>query len=350
MPGFFDWVSSGISTAVQPFTNWLSDSRSGDLTRPRATALDPTQAIDGQDSMGLLSFPHDRPKYYMTFAFEEYERPTQFQGLQSKGLTDYICLPLPNNMKDMNSINYSTQPGHILAEAIGLAHNNGAPQDIDNALKTGSVDGIIKNVGDAVSGTGQGVGGWSVKKALSGVRSAESLLGENGATDSVLQVAGLADNPFMTVALKGPNFKRHHFIWKLAPKNSDETNTVNQIVGTFKKMMYPELLNLGVGGFFKYPHIVWPKFQPDAVISNTYAFKPCVITNFNVNHTPNDRPGLYADTSAPVEVDIEIGLLEIELWRGGDDNPTGISQGNFPSIPGDFSNVQTPPGRNLGNI
>jgi hypothetical protein len=240
-------------------------------------------------------------------------------------------------MRDQNTINYDTQEGHILGEVGARMMNDGGLQ----YLKTGAVTGKdLEQFGtDVAHDSGEAASGWAVNKAVQAAKSTESLLGEKGLTDSALQLAGLADNPFLTVALKGPSFKPHHFQWRLAPKSQEESDTIKKIIGTFKKMMYPELLTLGSGGFFKYPHIVWPKYQPDGVIDYTYAFKPCVITNFNANHSPNDRPGFYP-TNASIEIVIDLALLEIELWRGGDDQ--GSSTG-APTVQGDFSNVQTPP-------
>jgi hypothetical protein len=277
MPGIFDWISNGISTAVQPFTNWLQDPRGSNTSRPRLTSSDPTQVIDGGNpGVGILNFPHDRPKYYMSFAFEEYSRPNQFQGLESRGLTDYIALPLPNNMKDVNSITYNTQKGHIIAEGISDLMNG----DYDS-LKTGGVDGLKTGLGKLLTVGGETATGWGVHKVIDGLNAGASLIKEDGLVDSGLQIAGLADNPFMTVALKGPEFKPHMFTWRLAPKSPEESRTIKKIIDTLKKMAYPELLTLGAGGFFKYPHIVWPKFQPDSVMDFTYKFKPCVITNLN---------------------------------------------------------------------
>lgn len=352
MPGLFDWISSGISTAVQPITNWLGDTRPPDVSRPRAQSFDPTQAIDAVSGQyNRLSFPHDLPKYYITFGFEEYERPSQFKGLTRSGIQDYISLPLPNNMKDLNHIEYKAEEGHILAEALSMLGD-----ELASANKTGGVDGLISGLTGIAKDGGYGASGWAVKKALNAARAAGSLVGEDRLVDGALQFAGLADNPFMTVALKGPSFKQHHFSWRFAPKSPAESESLKKIINTFKKVAYPELLSIGAGGFFKYPNIVWPKFQPDSVIGYTYAFKPCVVTNININYTPNDRPGFYP-TTAPVEALVEIQLLEIELWRGGEDdsflNPeTGTLQ--KPTIPGDFQDVESPPGtgssRNLGTI
>jgi hypothetical protein len=160
-----------------------------------------------------------------------------------------------------------------------------------------------------------------------------------GMIDGGLQMLGLADNPFMTVAFKGPNFKTHSFAWRLAPKTVEESDTILNIINTFKKSAYPEILSAAVGGFYTYPKIIWPKFMPDAARNHLYNFKPCVITNINANKSPNDRPGFYAGSSAPLEIVLELGLMEIELWRNGSDGflgVTGIGNGN-----GDFNNVQS---------
>jgi hypothetical protein len=242
-------------------------------------------------------------------------------------------------MKDNNSINYDVQKGSIIAEAVSTLPNLSEDvNDVASIFKTGSVGGLIDNLGSTINSVSSGASGWSVKKIVDGARDLSTGIGEGGLVDSMLQVAGLADNPFMTVALKGPNFKQHHFAWRLAPKSPEESETIRKIANTFKKMAYPEILALGAGGFFKYPAIVFPRYQPDRILGDkTYRFKPCVISDINLNYTPNDRPGFYGGTGAPIEVVLEISLREIELWKGGDDsNGTGV-------VSGDFSNVQTPP-------
>lgn len=333
-------LASGIVTASQPFTSWLNDTRAPDLSRLRTDSSNPTSTIDQVDSTSILNFPHDRPKYYITFGFQDYSRPSQFEGLQASSVSDYICLPIPNNLRDNNTLTWTEDRSNIIVESAAAAVNE------HGLNKTGGVNST--DVANALRGAGAAGTGAAVKVGIDALQKVSNLapnaVGQN-LVQGGLQILGLADNPFMTVAFKGPEFKTHNFFWRLAPKTKNESDTVKNIIATFKKCSYPELLSAETGGFFKYPKIVRPRFMPSDAESYLYSFKPCVITNLNINNSPNDRPGFFP-TSAPVEVVLEIQLTEIELWRnGGGINP---DQNN-----GDFNNVQTPPGvtfRDIGQI
>lgn len=337
-------VKSGFATAQTTFNNFVNDSRAPDTARPRISSTDPTSVIDAPTNTGILSFPHDRPKYYITFAFEEYRRPNQFESLSRTGLKDYICLPLPNNLQDRNNLQYNPEKGNFLVES-----GSKAVQDISDALKTGTVDGLG---GTLISDAAGMAGGFAINRGIGTARALESLgndagLGTAGITTGALQNLGLAENPFSTVAFSGPTFKQHQFSWRLAARTQEESVTIKKITDTFKKAAHPEILAAIAGGFYKYPMIVWPKFQPDAAMQNLYQFKPCVIVDINMNYTPNDRPGFFQD-SAPIEVIVELHLMEIELWRNGSEGLGGIT--GIGTSAGDFSNVQSPLARDLGAI
>lgn len=344
MPSFLDSlvtsVSSGLATAQTTFTNFVDDTRNTNTQRPRASSIDPTVSIDKTDSTQILNFPSDRPKYYITFAFEDYRRPTQFEGLSSNGLTDYICLPMPSTLRDNNNLNWSADDGNFLIESIAKGIG-----DYHDANKTAGVNALLQQIGNDASSA---LSGGALQNARGLAQNAENVLGNipglsssltNGLAVGALQLAGLADNPFSTVAFHGPNFKEHMFHWRLAPKTPDESATIHQICETFKKAAYPGLLTSALGGFYKYPMIVWPKFQPDAAMNSLYLFKPCVIASVNIDKAPNDRPGFYADTNAPLEVILELHLKEIELWRNGDGQNGTISGGDFSSTPSPPTNM-----------
>jgi hypothetical protein len=55
----------------------------------------------------------------MTFAFEEYEAHLSSRDSRARVSQTISALPLPNNMKDQNTITYNTQKGHIAVEGFG---------------------------------------------------------------------------------------------------------------------------------------------------------------------------------------------------------------------------------------
>lgn len=307
----------------------MSDDRPTNDSRPRISSSDPTTVIDKPDSHTITNFPHDRPKYYITFGFEEYRRPSQFENLKSKGINDYICLPLPNNLVDHNTLGWNTNDGNFIVEALTPAFRN-----TSDALKTGGVGGLMDSGKKIIGQSSDALTGAVVKGVTqAGMNILDTFAGDNAGT-SLLQAAGLADNPFSTVAFTGPDFKAHNFNWRLAPKSPEESKTIKDIIRIFKKAAYPELLSSDNGGFFKYPNIVWPKFQPEGVIDGLYRFKPCVITAIEANFSPNDRPGFFSESMAPVEIVVSVSLKEIELWKNGDDSndPRVIKNGDFSKV------------------
>src|SRR5262245_39168771 len=113
-------IANGIISAERQAQQFINDARNPNRASPRIGGEDPTSVIDRrfEDSGQILKFPHDTPKYYMTFGFEEYRRPNQFEGLKSNGVQDYIVLPMPQNLRDNNSLNYGDMDGSFTVEAL----------------------------------------------------------------------------------------------------------------------------------------------------------------------------------------------------------------------------------------
>jgi hypothetical protein len=325
------------------------DNRPTNNDRPRISSSDPTQSIDKPEQLSILSFPIDRPKYYVSFRFEEYRRPNQFQGLQSNGDTAHVCLPIPQNLQDNNHFTWNEQQGSIIIEALTQSS-----REIGNALKQsfkqGSIDPLKDSAGTILNHSGDAAMGIGIHEVVDLANVGESILSSNKGNQQTLvsaglQIGGLADNPFNTIAFEGPNFKQHQFSWMLAPKSKSESDALKKIVYTFKKAAHPELLSMAAGGFFKYPNIVWIKFNPDSLSQNLYTFKPCVMVDVNIDYTPHGMVGFFGKTEAPIRATLNINFLEIEIWRGGDGDtladgsvPT-ISNGDFNSAPKDLGSL-----------
>jgi hypothetical protein len=315
----------------------VTDNRDPNRTRPRVEATDPSKKIDAVKKTSILSFPTDRPKYYMSFGFEEYRRPSMFEGATSAGITDYIALPMPGNLKDTSQLVYKMEDGNFITDAMASTVNG-----MIDGYKTGGVGSLKDNLGSILTKSGDALLGGGARKVLTGIIGDSSTI-----TGGIQQSLGIADNPFMTIAFQGAQFKTHNFGWRLYPRNAGEAEAIQNIVNTFKRVSHPELLAASFGGFYKYPHIVHPKFNPTETADAMYRFKPCVITRVDLDWAPNaGRPGFFYD-GKPIEVVLSLDLQEIELWRGGDGNDNGL----LSTVKnGDFNNIPKPPVRNLGPV
>ena len=254
-----------------------------------------------------LNFPKELASYpyWMTFNFYQYRRPlvgaregssSIINGVMSQGGT--IRLPLPNQMIDHQDIQYTQEE---LGLALGLGTNG------------------IQNSPDA-----KGLAGLAIGMAASGSPVEKALIGRNAAV--LGQLAGVAVNPFLTVMFKSPTFKKHQLSWRLSPTNTTESSILNGIINTFRYNQLPDMSGAAGGSLLTYPNIV------QVSISNAgpfpYKFKPAVIESLSINFTPAGQPSVFGQTRAPTEVEIRLGLLEIEFYLQrdyGEPNTGGLN-------------------------
>lgn len=261
-----------------------------------------------------LTFPNDlissggNTPPYMSFRFSEYRRRSIFESVAFTS-KDSINLPIPNNLVDTTSVTYGEEGADAAAGAAieGALQGKGAG---------GGLAGIASGLAGSVSGIAEGLALEKIKKAA----------GDKIPVNQVLQMGGVAQNPFLTVLFKSPTFKQHQFSWKLAPNNASETEKLKKIITIFKRNMLPAMAPGNGGTLLTYPNIVEIAICPTS--EYLYEFKPCVIESMSVNFAPANTPSFFKENNAPVEVQISLQLKEIEYWLQEDIvNPALRSQG-----------------------
>jgi hypothetical protein len=154
--------------------------------------------------------------------------------------------------------------------------------------------------------------GASVVNSIPGIGSTIGFLISEGEKINNLQapVTGIIANPFLVMLFKTQNFKQHNLKWILAPNNSADQNSLQNIVNTLKNAMLPTYRGPGLG----YPKICIPYLS---VGTYTYNFKPCAIDSLSVDWSAGATPAFFSDQS-PALVSLTMQLKEIELWFQGD--------------------------------
>lgn len=259
--------------------------------------LKPPQAVTESKYLGDLMFPGDlidpsaNRNSYIAIQFQKYERRSIFNQpfLSAVG---GIRLPVPNQLSDNQQVNFEQAAASSPAVGAGIEQGLRGGSGF-----TGSIaSGVMANLGARAEQAAGAIAG--------------SLTGAS--TGEMLQLGGLAQNPFLTVLFKSPNFKKHQFSWKLAPNNAQESNTIRDIVNTFKSNMLPAMAPNAGGTLLTYPNIAIISLYPDETF--LYKFKPCVIESLDVNYAVGGTPSFFKGTNAPTIVQISINLLEIEYW------------------------------------
>ena len=145
-------------------------------------------------------------------------------------------------------------------------------------------------------------------------------LGGDQLLNSAQVATGRTINSYKTVTLSQPNFRRHQFAWKLAPKTFQESETIQRIAFSLRKGMTPkrELDKF----LMRFPFIYLLYFSPNPKF--LYKMKPCVLerieTDFNGG---NPSPAFYANQGGegdqpPESITLTLTFLELEYWLDGD--------------------------------
>jgi hypothetical protein len=259
----------------------------------------------------LSLFPNDLPLidgqlFCILFQFYKYNRPSI---LVSPTLIPYggIALPLPADMIDQSALSYSEEQG---ATAVNAALENFSGASGTN----GNVASVIQEFSQAAVGVGSVASAAAAQAGVNAISNIAALSGDPKAAGKLLQFAGVAQNPFLSVMFNAPTFKRHVFAWTFIPETSQDTEALNFILNKFRYHSMPDV-NTSTGGILlNYPDMCIPVITPAGYM---YDFKQCVIEGMSINYAPGDTPS-FNTKNAPSAVKLTIKLLEIEYWVKSD--------------------------------
>lgn len=323
-----------------PGTQFLTRA---DLTPPGPT---PSSVVDVPTGVGRLQYPNESLRYWLQLDIHKYSR-TSWVQVGTLEILRTIVLPLPQMMIDNHSVSYEVQPIGLIGSGI-----LGAKGLIDSAGNL-SQDAIVSALKTAGQGALEGTSGFFLQQILQNSEKAGALFaGSIGAqaarqgVNGVLAAVGVAINEFMTVMLRGPNYKRRDFQWKVSPKSLDETKALKDIEATLNDSMAPRLVG-PASAFFGWPLVFRPSFKisqkpfPGIDLAlTTFAMKPCVLTDASFNYTGAGQPAFFRG-GGPIDTEIRLSFLELELWLAGqfgsgivpNDNNSQLSQTLFQSNP-----------------
>jgi hypothetical protein len=132
---------------------------------------------------------------------------------------------------------------------------------------------------------------------------------EAGANSAAL---GIASNPKKEQVFKGVDFRTFQFEYQFFPRNSAESQNVQEIVHMFKLHMHPEFKD---SNNFVY---VYPSEFDIAYYTNgkenmkLHRHTSCVLTEMSVNYTPSGSFSTFAD-GTPTQINIQMTFRELQL-------------------------------------
>jgi hypothetical protein len=134
--------------------------------------------------------------------------------------------------------------------------------------------------------------------------------GSASLSDIVQFGAKVKTNPFREVFFEGIDYRKFNFKYKFMPKDASETQSVYNIINTFKEHMHPEL---SAGGYF----YVYPSEFKIAYYYNNKEngyinrIADCALTDMTVDYGGEQFSSF--DDGSPTEINLSLSFRELEL-------------------------------------
>ena len=303
--------SSDLNTSSGPSQNPGSGSRvdkNSDLVGSSVASLEmpveapPVAAVD----MGLMRYPVIPPPFgydhikisahdYIAGGLKREEGSLQLVGAQaSENLNGKkvsktngtVILPMQPNISETNSMSWGGDKLNPLKAAFA-----GVAMDTIKELGDFKVGAAAKTLIGGSIDTIKDVLGDKETQAAVAAYFAGQAVGANIQGRSTGQVI----NPNLELLFEGPRLRTFEFNFTLTPRSEDEAIMVRKIIRFFKFCSAPALSTNGL--FLQTPKIFQLEYIFDKENGEQHPFlnkfKPCAMTSFNVNYTPDGSYSTY---------------------------------------------------------
>lgn len=210
-----------------------------------------------------------------------------------KRLKTAIALHVPNQL----SIRYGSGWGE--EETFGFQAFLKGGEAISRAMKEGKMD--------AITDPKQGLSGLAGSFGLQALQKTNA-----GAAAALSNITGLAPNPMKEQIFKGVDFRTFTMEYQFAPRSIEEAMNVLDIINAFKYHMHPEYKDDN-NFLFLYPSefdVVY--YHNGRENLNIHRHTSCVLTEFNVNYTPNGNFSTFRD-GIPTQMNVQMTFKELTI-------------------------------------
>ena len=268
---------------------------------------------------GILRYPRDHTDDYDYLMIQPIEYVPGFGlGAASKGLSikrasarisekksatgPRIYLPMTSGISETNSVGWGEDrlnPIQLKFGQIAFDAINGAGSDLAGAMS---------NLGSGLMTAGQELlNDPKLKTAIS------SYFAGRAVGANFLGRSGIVLNPNLELLFQGPKLRSFRYNFRFTPRDAGEAKEIRAIIKTFKKTMAvrqdPKSLFLGVPSVYELRYV----FNSDETGDHPFLnkIKPCALTAFNVNYTPDGSYMTYQDGSmTSYTVDMQFDEIE----------------------------------------
>lgn len=287
----------------------------------------------------VFQFPKDLGAHSMLLVFNKYEykKPgtrqlnkvtTGTYSSQNLANTQSVLLPLPKNIQD----NFSVRVQRFDQEGITgetLSGLGNAMQSEGDVSLTSIYNTLSSSLGinrDTIRD--MSYGDMARNAAFLGRRTIDEVL--PGASRNLDVGFGNTINPKAALYFEGVELKTHSFNWVLAPTSSDESETIKNIGNTIKRNILPSYGNFAGSNasrlLLNYPSVLDIYFLG---IDQSYFiyYKSCMVTQFNIDFSPNGLA--FVKGGKPAIVNMDMNVMETDIHTSEDYNGASTNYDTF---------------------
>lgn len=273
-----------------------------------------------QNDTEILSFPLHAGTHGLLMIFKKYNftSPGRRGLLKLNGVTNAITeeargsvlLPIPASLTDNNSM-------RILRNDLALGPDAAA------STASGNGNNFLENLLQSFETTSFGTAAYFL---------ARKVLYDNSTLDAIGQGLGKTLNPKASLMFDGIDMKEFSFEWTLAPTEQKESEVLKNIVNKIKQNALPaygENATTNTRIMLEYPSTV--DLYLLGVDPNFFLFfKTAMISNVNVNYTPNGLSILRG--GVPSSVSLSMNFREMDIHVSGDYGGFGTASDFEPPV------------------
>ena len=255
-----------------------------------------------------------KPPGTETSAEQPMKLSTSTQSLQKNIETPlgYIFLPIPEDIRDNNSVDWGDNSLNGL-EAAGLGMGIKAMKN-PNPLE--AIGGLASDAGTKMNAMKNDPATKDLANSFFASK-AVNILGGNTSLSAVLaRTSGQVMNPNMELLFKGVQLRAFDFVFDLAPRDKKESETIKNIIRTFKVNMNAKNSSGGdssgsSGLFIKSPNVFQLSYKTGGKSHQfLHKFKPMALKNMGVNYTGSGTYATYEDTT-PIHMQLTLSFQEL---------------------------------------
>ena len=296
-------------SSVENTDNNQEEDSSGNSFELKPIAEKPIGSVVGQNLRYPLGQIPNLGYDFVTFTAHNYNAGglsnlTTSTGTERVGnALETISLPMLPGREESNSVTFGSDSMNVIQQAAG----NVALDTLNTTSGKGLAAGLTKFAG-------------RTKEELDKLLAADSEIRTQiiayfagqaaGAPGLLTRSTASVLNPNMELLFKGPNLRTFNFAFQFRPRFEDESVAVKEIIRIFKRNMAVQRSASEM--FLLTPNIFTIKYIHNSGEEHPFMnrIKPCMLSGFNVNYTPDNSYMTYQD-GAMTGYDVTMTFQEI---------------------------------------